>query len=171
MHPPPHTGFWRLATRAAGAAADWGAPEGGADFGALGPLLLLPLAGGRLAAARLLPAVLVADGGEDGGGGDENWVSGAAAVCLCLCASCYHHLPVGTTCGLLALIAIPKQPSKNSLNVSPTAARPRFLTPGAGSRLCSPTPGCQCWTLRMPRSSPPSPGRRRGWGAPRSWGR
>jgi len=61
---------WRLCRAAADTAASWGAADGAGDYGSLGTLLMVPLADGRMAQAALLQAVLVADGGEDGGDSD-----------------------------------------------------------------------------------------------------
>jgi hypothetical protein len=90
---------WRLCVAASSAAAEWSAGGAAASYDALGFLLLVPLADGRLLRASLLPAVLVADGGEDGeegagggggaagqgpasgsGGGDRASASGGGAL-------------------------------------------------------------------------------------------
>jgi hypothetical protein len=73
---------WQLVQAAIAAAPAWGASEAAAARDALGPLLLVPLAGGRLLRAGLLEAALVADGSDDDAlraGGDGGSQGGAGA--------------------------------------------------------------------------------------------
>ncbi|KIY97788.1 hypothetical protein MNEG_10174, partial [Monoraphidium neglectum] len=75
---------WRLVRHASDSAAEWGAPDGASGLSALGPLLLVPLADGRLMRASLLEAALVADGGLDdvelGGDGEDGACDGTSPV-------------------------------------------------------------------------------------------